>query len=192
KYIALIKNLTSEKRKELVRSDFSISPEKKYRWDNLKLPPSIFISCVSRSSIKNYPYEYLKIVVQELKAKYHLVFLGEEKDREFYRDILSLDNVTDLVGKTDIIDVFYLVKNYAKLILGVDSSIIHIGSYLNIPVVALFGPTDYRITAPTSAGSLIIRRKDVRCAPCKKSKCDFNYECMKIPHQEVIETIRKF
>ncbi|MCM8773415.1 MAG: glycosyltransferase family 9 protein [Candidatus Omnitrophica bacterium] len=191
KYIALVKNLTSEKRKELVKSDFNISSEKKYRWDNFKLPPSIFVSCVSRSSIKNYPYEYLKIVAQELKANYHLVFLGEEKDRGFYRDILSLDNITDLVGKTDIIDVFYLVKNYAKLILGVDTTIIHIGSYLNIPVVALFGPTDYRRTAPTSDSSFILRRKDVRCAPCEKSKCNSNYECMKIPPQEVIETIKK-
>ena len=86
-----------------------------------------------------------------------LVIIGEQSDRGYYRDILNLPGTTDLVGKTTIAEAFYLIQTYAKLALCVDSSILHIASYLNKPLVALFGPTDPARYGPWSDHYLVLR-----------------------------------
>ncbi len=189
KYLALIKKIA--KVKTSLKSDFILTSEEKNKWDSLKIPPSIFIACSSRSKVKRYSYECLKKVVGDLRGKYSLVVLGMEKERQFYGDILSLGGVVDLLGQTRMIDVFYLLKNYARLIIGVDSSITHLGSYLNIPIISFFGPTHPGRSYPKSDNSLILTNEEARCAPCEKAACEFDYECMNIEPQRVVEAVRQ-
>lgn len=188
RYLSLIKKIA--KNPAQAKSEFVLFDEEKNKWDSYRLGSALFIACSSRSHLKQYPYQYLKKVIVELKKEYPIVVLGENRDRQFYQDILDLDGVVDLVGKTKMIDVFYLLKNYGFLLLAVDSSILHIASYLNMPVVSLFGPTDAAKFASASDNSLVLRNQDVPCAPCQKAECRFNEECMKIPTQIVIEKVK--
>jgi len=187
KYLSLVNKIAPVEIKS--RSDFILSEEEKNKWDKLAILPSLFIACTSLTMVKNYPYEYLKKAVKSLGRKYPIVILGSQKDQQFYKDILSLEGVRDLVGKTRMIDVFYLLKNYARLLLAVDSSILHMGSYLNIPLVALFGPTHPDRSHPYSEKHLVLQNKGLSCLPCEKGSCDFNYECMKIDSERVVAAI---
>ena len=48
---------------------------------------------------------------------------------------------------------------------------------LGTPVVALFGPTDPRLTAPR--GPVAVVRRDVPCAPCFYRTCPIDHPCMR-------------
>ena len=189
KYLGLVKKIAPAEIK--TKSNFVLNEEEKFKWDKLAMPPSLFIACTSLTMVKNYPYEYLKKAVKNLGRKYPIVILGSQKDREFYKDILSLEGVRDLVGETRMIDVFYLLKNYARALLAVDSSILHMGSYLNIPLIGLFGPTHPDRSHPYSDKYSVLQNEGLSCLPCEKGSCDFNYECMKIDPERVAAAIEK-
>jgi len=189
KYLSLISKLAPNKICE--KSDFTLEINEKNKWDFLGTEKAIFIACSSRSSIKQYPYSNLKEVVSYFKNKQKVIILGQEQDREFYKNILTQDGVIDLVGKTKATDVFYLLKRHACLLLGVDSSITHMASYINLPVVCIFGPTSYERSYPRSKGSLILRKEELDCLPCEMAECHRDNECMKISSQEVIEAMKK-
>ena len=189
KYLKLVGKIAPKK--SLERSEFVLTEDEKARWDSQNLDKSIFIACGSLSRVKEYPYENLREVIEYLRKKYKIVILGIEKNRKYYKDILSLEGVVDLVGKTEMIDVYYLVSKHAHLILGVDSSLTHLASYIGIPAIAIFGPTSYKRSYPWSKDSIILQKNNLECLPCEKAKCVFNHECMKIEPEEVIEAIEK-
>ena len=187
KYLSLIKKLAPSQAQG--RSEFTLDESEKNKWTSLGLSKSIFIACGSLSPIKEYPYEYLGEVIESLSKRHKVVVLGIEKNRKYYKDILSYDGVIDLVGKTEMIDAYYLLKTYAQVVLGVDSSITHLASYLDIPVVAIFGPTSYKRSQPWSRGSIVLQKEELECLPCERARCEFNHECMKIAPQKVIEAV---
>ena len=53
----------------------------------------------------------------------------------------------------------------------------HMAAAMNVPVVALFGPTDERKWGPWGEGHTVITKR-LSCYPCKPHKCADN-ECMK-------------
>lgn len=180
RYLKLIHKIAPAKAK--VRSSFSLTGSEQARWQAQNLKKSIFIACSSHSQLKQYPYQYLISVVKKLGSSYKLVILGEERDREYYKDILTLKGVVDLVGKTTVVEVFYLLANYAQILLCVDSSLMHLASYINLSIVAIFGPTNPAIYGPWSRNSQVLRSKDTGagklCPP-------------RVRPEEVVEAIKK-
>jgi len=189
KYLSLIGKVAPKKTRK--KSNFILEEHQKDKWDSLGIEKAIFIACSSRSSIKQYPYEKLKDVISFFQDKLDIVIFGQSQDKEFYKDMLTYSGVIDLVGKTSMWDIFYLLKKYAILLLGVDSSITHAASYLGIPVVCLFGPTSYERSFPRSKYSVVLRKEELDCLPCEMAKCNLNGECMKIASQDVITAINK-
>jgi heptosyltransferase-2 len=53
----------------------------------------------------------------------------------------------------------------------------HIAAAFEVPTVAVFGPTDWRTTAPFG-GQFRLVRKDVACAPCLLRECPIDHRCM--------------
>ena len=189
KYLSLISKIAPKETRK--KSNFILEDNERDKWDSLEIKKAIFIACSSRSSIKQYPYANLKDVVSSFENKQSVIILGQEQDRGFYKDILRQRGVIDLVGKTGIWDVFYLLKKYASLLLGVDSSITHMASYLGVPVVCLFGPTSYERSYPRSKYSVVLRKEELDCLPCEMAKCNRDGECMKIASEDVIAAINK-
>lgn len=189
KYLALVRHLI--KQESGVKSIFTLSDGEIEKLDNFKIRPSIFIACSSRSSLKCYPYEFLKEVIEYLRVDYSLVVIGEESERDFYKDILFMKGVTDLVGKTKIHEMPYLLKNYARLLLCVDSSMLHLASYLDLPIAAIFGPTSVERSKPYSRRFVVLNNNHLMCVPCEKSECEFYRECMNIPPLKVISAVRE-
>jgi len=189
KYLSLLSKIAPKKTRK--KSNFILEGNERDRWDSLEVKNAIFVACSSRSSIKEYPYSNLKDVISFFKNKQSIVILGQEQDRGFYKDMLTDEGVIDLVGKTNMWDIFYLLKKYASLLLGVDSSITHMASYLDVPVVCLFGPTSYERSYPRSKYSVVLRKEELECLPCEMVKCNLNGECMKIASKDVIAAINK-
>jgi len=188
RYLSLIKNISSTEEK---KGSFILNKQEIEKCESYMLSPSIFVACSSRSALKRYPYSNLVSVVEQLKKDFPLVVLGQESDASYYGDILKMNGVANLVGKTKISDLFYLIDNYARLVLCVDSGILHISSYLNKPIVAIFGPTSHKVYGPRSDTSVVLRKDNVECAPCEKSQCSFDIKCMKVGPEIVIRTVRQ-
>jgi heptosyltransferase-2 len=58
-----------------------------------------------------------------------------------------------------------------------DTGPMHIASAFQVPVVAIFGPTDWRTTSPFGNAHAIVRQP-VDCAPCLLRECPIDHRCM--------------
>jgi len=71
-----------------------------------------------------------------------------------------------------------LVIKQAQLFVGIDSGFMHVASSLDIPVVALFGPTDPFYVGPQNQRSIVVRDEAHDCIPCYLKNCEHR-NCMK-------------
>jgi len=55
----------------------------------------------------------------------------------------------------------------------------HVAAALGIPVTAIFGPTDERVTAPSGTGPADVIARAVFCRPCLLRECPIDHRCMK-------------
>ncbi len=66
-----------------------------------------------------------------------------------------------------------------------DSGPMHLAAALDVPTVAIFGPTDYVAWHPLSENASIVRR-NMPCWPCSAHKCKIGWECTKkLPVEKV-------
>jgi len=69
------------------------------------------------------------------------------------------------------------VLSHLRLLLTNDSGPMHVSAALGIPLVAVFGSTDWRETPPVGETSRIVR-EDAECAPCRLRECPIDHHCM--------------
>jgi heptosyltransferase-2 len=50
---------------------------------------------------------------------------------------------------------------------------------VGVPLTAIFGPTDERVTAPASDAPVDVILRDVFCRPCLLRECPIDHRCMK-------------
>jgi heptosyltransferase-2 len=66
----------------------------------------------------------------------------------------------------------------------------HVAAALGTPVVGVFGPTDWRETAPVGQAHRLVR-EPVHCAPCKLRECPIDHRCMRrLTAERVLEEAR--
>lgn len=70
------------------------------------------------------------------------------------------------------------VLSHLRLFLTNDSGPMHLAAALGVPLVAIFGPTDWRETAPFGDGPHAVVRENVYCSPCKLRDCPIDHACM--------------
>ncbi|MFA5363453.1 MAG: glycosyltransferase family 9 protein, partial [Candidatus Omnitrophota bacterium] len=87
--------------------------------------------------------------------------------------------VIDASGKTSLSQLGVLLKK-ARFLITNDSANMHLASYLNIPVAAVFGPTDEVKYGPWADAGVVVK-KDIFCRPCAKAQCRFKtLDCMRM------------
>ncbi|MDD5477243.1 MAG: lipopolysaccharide heptosyltransferase II [Candidatus Omnitrophica bacterium] len=147
----------------------SILNEKKLT-DYAKL---IAVAPGSRSQIKCWDKQnFSQLCSRLLKENYGIVLVGDKVDQPVCSYIHnSCSGVVDLCAKTTLGQLAVLLKK-AKLLVSNDSAVMHLASYLNVPVVAIFGPTNETKYAPWSENSVVVK-KDIFCRPCEKAQCRF-------------------
>jgi heptosyltransferase-2 len=82
----------------------------------------------------------------------------------------------NLAGKTTVRELMALLSLSSFLVTN-DSGPMHIGAALGVPLVAIFGPTDWRRTSPWTSLAKVVR-VEIDCSPCRLRTCDRGHECM--------------
>ncbi len=155
----------------------------------------IVIAAGARSHIKRWPQhkfvELIPSLIEEFRAK--VVLAGDKDDSAVNKYIASQlkQPVLDLSGKTTLSQMAALLS-VADLLITNDSATMHLASYLNLPVVAIFGPTNELKYGPWSENSAVVK-KDIHCRPCEKAQCRFGtLRCMEvIQPEDVLNQVRK-
>jgi len=84
-------------------------------------------------------------VADEIIKKYgkKIVLIGDENDRVIAQNVVKFmeNEPVNLCGKTSLIQTAEVIRR-GKLLISNDSAPMHIASYLDVPVLALFGPTN--------------------------------------------------
>ena len=82
----------------------------------------------------------------------------------------------NLAGRTTVRELMALLSLCSFLVTN-DSGPMHIGAAFGVPMVAVFGPTDWRKTSPWTRRARIVR-VDIDCSPCMLRVCNREHECM--------------
>ena len=82
-----------------------------------------------------------------------------------------------LAGKTSLRELLGLIS-LASVFITNDTGPMHLANALRVPVVAIFGPTDPRVTAPFHQPAAVVKREGVACWPCFYRKCPFDHRCL--------------
>jgi heptosyltransferase II len=83
-----------------------------------------------------------------------------------------------LAGETRLAELVGVLARLDVLVTN-DSGPMHVASALGTPVVAVFGPTDERETAPAGPAEARLAREPVPCAPCGLRACPIDHACMR-------------
>ncbi len=107
-----------------------------------------------------------------------VVIFGAKGEERLGQEIAARLSSPSLVlsGATTIRELMAAVKRCAMLLTN-DTGPMHIASAFQVPVVAIFGPTDWRTTSPFGSAHAIVRQP-VDCAPCLLRECPIDHRCM--------------
>ena len=107
-----------------------------------------------------------------------VVVIGAKGEEPLGHEIASHLTAPSMVlsGATTIRELMAVIKRCALLITN-DTGPMHIASALGVPVVGIFGPTDWRTTSPAGAEHALLRHP-VDCAPCMLRECPIDHRCM--------------
>ena len=112
---------------------------------------------------KRWPTNFFSKVAQHyLDKDWTVISLGSEKDalisKEIKESLLeNRGNFVDMTGKTKLEDTVDLLSA-CSLVLTNDSGLMHIASAVEVPLLALFGPTSPEFTPPLGEKSVFIRK----------------------------------
>jgi heptosyltransferase-2 len=97
-------------------------------------------------------------------------------------------NCINRIGQTTL-DQLIAELRECTLLLTNDTGTMHLATILGVPVVAVFGSTDPRLTGPLGDASRILRHQ-VECSPCFLRECPIDFRCMKaVTVDEVVDLV---
>lgn len=141
----------------------------------------VLIAPGARSDLKKWHKEGYADVVKEIRQRYgyRVVMVGDTHDQALLEEIITASG-EEVVTSTQRLSFGQLCSLVlrSKLVICNDSGVLHIGSYLEKPVVGIYGPSDYKEYGPWSKRGIAVR-KNVLCAPCCKAHCRYDRECIK-------------
>jgi len=135
---------------------------------------------------KEWPIEYYSALGKLLFKAYNpkIIVLGNEKDKEkaeILRDEFK-ENLLSLAGMTTLLEAAAIIKK-ANLVVTNDSGLMHISQAMDVPSVAIFGPTVKEFGFfPQRIHSPVIET-ELYCRPCSvfgSNRCKKeHFKCMK-------------
>ena len=128
-------------------------------------------------------------LAQDLHAS--VAVFGSESERQLCEQVAAAIRgrgiqVHNFAGETTL-RAFIELAAGCTLYLTNDSGAMHIACALDVPTVAVFGPTDETATGPTGSYATIVREK-VECSPCLLRECPIDHRCMvRVSADRVVE-----
>jgi len=119
-------------------------------------------------------------LVKQLSSRYGLpvVMLGGPGDREAAQELVSDQSaVFNLVGRTRLGQAAAVIAR-ARLVIGVDTGLTHMGIALARPTITLFGPTRPYLESGREDTVVLYSARD--CSPCwRNPTCNGDFTCMR-------------
>jgi len=98
------------------------------------------------------------------------------------------DHCVNRIGQTTLDQLIEELRE-CRLLLTNDTGTMHLAALLGVPVVAIFGSTEPRLTSPLGNGHIILRHH-VECSPCFLRQCPIDFRCMKaVSVEEVADAV---
>ena len=98
------------------------------------------------------------------------------------------DHCVNRIGQTTLDQLIDELRQ-CRLLLTNDTGTMHLAALLGVPVVAVFGSTEPRLTGPLGNGHTILRHH-VECSPCFLRECPIDFRCMKaVTAEEVADAV---
>jgi len=107
------------------------------------------------------------------------ILLGTKNDAAIGEQIAASigDDCVNRIGQTTLDQLIDELRQ-CRLLLTNDTGTMHLAALLGVPVVAVFGSTEPRLTGPLGNGHIILRHH-VECSPCFLRECPIDFRCMK-------------
>jgi heptosyltransferase II len=118
------------------------------------------------------------------------ILFGTKNDGAIGNQIAAAigDGCVNRIGQTTLDQLIDELRE-CRLLLTNDTGTMHLAALLGVPVVAIFGSTEPRLTAPLGNNHTILRHH-VECSPCFLRKCPIDFRCMKaVSVEEVVTTV---
>ncbi|MDI6758851.1 MAG: lipopolysaccharide heptosyltransferase II, partial [Candidatus Omnitrophota bacterium] len=152
----------------------------------------IIVAPISRGANRRWEKEKFAEVCKSLSEDYKVILAGELSDKAVTQYISDncQGKARDFAGLTSLKTLAYLIQK-ASLVIVCDTGILHLASYLGIPVLGVFGAGDEKKYRPWSAVCAIVK-KDIFCRPCLIAQCRFKtLDCLRlIKPQDVLRKAR--
>ena len=129
---------------------------------------------------KRWPEKQYAELADRLSHQYNakILLLRGPDEAELVRDIQeAMESFAIPYAPESIRDLGALLA-CCDLVVCNDSGPMHLAAALDVPMVAIFGPTDHVAWHPLSENASIVRR-DMPCWPCSAHKCKIGWECTK-------------
>lgn len=149
-------------------------------------------------SSKRWPAEFFSEAASALcsDSRRQALFFGSPADEDLIAGILEKtpDKTVGLAGAFEMLHHLAAAISRCRLLVTNDSGPMHLAAALGVPVVALFGPTDERISGPWAAasGKAIVLRPP-GCRPCYNPRCrKKGIPCLsRITVEQVVTSVEK-
>jgi heptosyltransferase II len=107
------------------------------------------------------------------------ILFGTKNDIAIGKQIAAAigDDCLNRIGKTTLDQLIDELRQ-CSLLLTNDTGTMHLAALLGVPVVAVFGSTEPRLTGPLGNGHAVLRHH-VECSPCFLRECPIDFRCMK-------------
>ena len=181
--------------------DFAIRPEASQFADNLlnrrramKNAPLVGVHPGAFfGESKTWPLENFKRLIHRLverEGAQVFIFGGpDEVELAAVLDAMSGGRAVNLAGK-DTLETLPALLSRLDVFISGDTGPLHVAALAGTATIALFGPTDYRRTAPRGPWSRTIHRS-LECSPCFARRCPLgHHDCMRrITPEEVADEV---
>jgi heptosyltransferase-2 len=117
-------------------------------------------------------------VQKETGRRAAVVIVGAQGEEPLGRSIASHVQAKTAVlsGRTTVRELMAIIKRCALFVTN-DTGPMHIAAAFQVPLAAVFGPTDWNTTRPFGVEHQLIRHP-VDCAPCLLRECPIDHRCM--------------
>lgn len=120
-----------------------------------------------------------------LQTALPLVVLGSDREAETLRPVVDVPHVRSLVGLTSVPEFAALIRR-SSLVIGGNSSALHMADAFQTPMVILYSGTDLVSQwMPRNAPARLLVNP-VFCSPCYGFDCPYQMNCLDIRPQEVV------
>ncbi len=131
------------------------------------------ISAGARSHIKMWPVDRFAKLADRLitELDFKVILVGDNDDSAVCGSVeKNMKNpVVNLCSKTTLKTLAALLER-ASLVISNDSAVMHLASYVDVPTLAVFGPTDEKKYGPWSQKNAVVK-SSLDCRPCMSAQC---------------------